>query len=130
MNRIQFLASKLGEYIQKTKEMYKLWKEKKTEESKLAVSMACFQMINYLIDLAEEVAYKEGGTPETYSATFYILEDRGIITEEQRKACTRLVYLRNMLAHEYHTINPEDIDEIIGKVSIVEDVLEILSNAE
>ena len=65
------------------------------------LAMECFQAANTLIDLAQYiVAKKKLGFPSTYRELFEVLESEGYISENELKTFKRLIFLRNLIAHE------------------------------
>jgi len=79
------------------------------------LAMECFQAVNTLIDIAQYiVAKKKLGFPSTYRELFEILEEAGYISEEELKAFKRLVFLRNLIAHEYYRISENELLEMVN----------------
>ena len=90
-----------------------------------SVSMLMMNIINVCVDLgAEVVSLKQLGYPETYRDIFQILEKEKIITASLSKKMKNLVGLRNLLAHEYGTINLELLYEQAKEINFVEKYLE------
>ncbi len=79
------------------------------------LAMECFQAVNTLIDIAQfMVAKKKLGFPSTYRELFEILEDEGYITEGELKTFKRLIFLRNLIAHEYYRISESELLEMVN----------------
>jgi len=77
------------------------------------LAMECFQAVNTLIDIAQYIVMKKRlGFPSTYRELFEILEEAGYISEEELKAFKRLVFLRNLIAHEYYRISENELLEM------------------
>lgn len=77
------------------------------------LAMECFQAANTLIDLAQYiVARKKLGFPSTYRELFEILHEAGYISDEELKVFKRLVFLRNLIAHEYYRISESELLEM------------------
>lgn len=53
------------------------------------------------------------GTPATYQDIFRLLEKEGIIDRASNRSLSSLVYYRNLLSHEYHTFDENDLMEIL-----------------
>ena len=71
--------------------------------------------INTLIDIAQYIVMKKKlGFPSTYRELFEILEEAGYISEEELKAFKRLVFLRNLIAHEYYRISENELLEMVN----------------
>ena len=78
------------------------------------LAMECFQSANALIDIAKAVVIKKKlGSPSTYSEIFEILNKNGIINEEELEKAKRIVFLRNLIAHEYYRIKEKDLKDMV-----------------
>jgi uncharacterized protein YutE (UPF0331/DUF86 family) len=79
------------------------------------LAMECFQAANAIIDLAQYiVAKKKLGFPSTYRELFEILANEGYISEDELKTFKRLIFLRNLIAHEYYRISESELLEIVN----------------
>ncbi len=79
------------------------------------LAMECFQAVNTLIDIAQYIVMKKRlGFPSTYRELFEILEESGYISGEELKAFKRLVFLRNLIAHEYYRISENELLEMVN----------------
>ena len=79
------------------------------------MAMECFQAANTLIDLAQYiVAKKKLGFPSTYRELFEILENEGYISEDELRTFKRLIFLRNLIAHEYYRISESELLEMVN----------------
>ena len=77
--------------------------------------MERFQASNTLIDLAQYiVAKKKLGFPSTYRELFELLESEGYISEDELRTFKRLVFLRNLIAHEYYRISESELLEMVN----------------
>lgn len=86
-----------------------------------ALAMECFQMINSAIELGELiVAEKNLGFPSKYKEIFDILHDNKFIGKKANDALKRLIFLRNLIAHEYYTIKNEELLEIVELADNIE----------
>ncbi|MCX7844014.1 MAG: DUF86 domain-containing protein [Candidatus Bipolaricaulota bacterium] len=75
-----------------------------------ALAMECFQAVNALIEVAEHVVVQQRlGVPSSYREVFEILYGHGWLTAEELQAAKRLVFLRNVIAHEYQKIQASDL---------------------
>lgn len=78
------------------------------------IAMECFQAINSLIEIGEHVVAKNNmGFPSTYGEVFKLLYRNGAITKEEFDASLRLVFLRNLIAHEYYRIEEKELSGMI-----------------
>ena len=79
------------------------------------LAMECFQAANTLIDLAQYiVAKKKLGFPSTYRELFEVLESEGYISEDELRTFKRLIFLRNLIAHEYYRISESELLEMVN----------------
>jgi uncharacterized protein YutE (UPF0331/DUF86 family) len=79
------------------------------------LAMECFQAANAIIDLAQYiVAKKKLGFPSTYRELFEILANEGYISEDELKTFKRLIFLRNLIAHEYYRISESELLEMVN----------------
>ena len=89
------------------------------------LAMECFQTVNSLIELGEYiVSEKRLGFPSTYSEIFELLYKNKIIDEKTLKSFKRLIFLRNLIAHEYYKIKEKDLKEIVDLLKYIEKFLE------
>ncbi len=108
MDRLNFLLSKINQHLAEIEERSK--EKPKTLKDFDALAMSCLQLVNRLIDLGKLlVMEKHLGFPETYSDIFKILKANEIITKEDYETVVKLIYLRNLISHEYSTISDEDL---------------------
>jgi len=78
------------------------------------LAMECFQAVNALIEIGEQLVVKNKlGVPSSYSEIFRLLKEGGIISPEEADAGRRLVFLRNLIAHEYHRIEEKELLEMV-----------------
>lgn len=63
--------------------------------------------------------------PDTYGQVFDVLYRQGVIPFEAAGAGKRLVYLRNLIAHEYHVISEQELLEAVDLLSKVEELLTV-----
>lgn len=65
--------------------------------------MECFQAVNALIEIGQYlVTRRKLGFPSSYREVFELLHQHGRLSEKALQAATRLLYLRNLIAHEYY----------------------------
>ncbi len=57
---------------------------------------------------------KKLGFPSTYRELFEILESEGYISEDELKTFKRLIFLRNLIAHEYYRISESELLEMVN----------------
>jgi len=85
-----------------------------------AASMLAFSIINESIRMAELfMAKKAYAAPATYKEIFDILLHQKAISPRTAQSMKLLVQKRNLIAHEYGEVRPEDVKDIIGKLQEV-----------
>lgn len=91
-----------------------------------ALAMECFRAINSLIEIGQAViARGKMVVPDTYRQVFEVLGQHQIILLEAADAGKRLVFLRNLIAHEDHMISEEELREAVALLSQMDALLEI-----
>lgn len=60
------------------------------------------------------------GFPATYKETFETLNQHSIIDEAQLKDLKRIIFLRNLIAHEYYRIKAEELREMTDLLTTLE----------
>ena len=66
------------------------------------------------IDLAEMIiAYKKLRKPATMSESFEILEEAGLVGPELREKMIKLVGFRNIIAHDYATVDYDIVYDVL-----------------
>ncbi len=79
-----------------------------------ALAMECFQAANSLIEIGERiVVLKKLGVPSSYREIFEILRKAKLLSEEELRAAKRVIFLRNLIAHEYYRITEEELVEMV-----------------
>jgi len=84
------------------------------------LAMECFQSVNALIEIGEWIVTEKNlGFPSTYREIFELLYNYKIIDKETLGSIKRLIFLRNLISHEYYKITK---DELIEMVDLLKDV--------
>ncbi|MFN3407193.1 MAG: type VII toxin-antitoxin system HepT family RNase toxin [Caldimicrobium sp.] len=79
-----------------------------------ALAMECFQAVNTLIEIGEWiVAEKRLGFPSTYREIFELLYKEKIIDKPTLESIKRLIFLRNLISHEYYKITENELLEMV-----------------
>jgi uncharacterized protein YutE (UPF0331/DUF86 family) len=74
------------------------------------LAMECFQAVNYSIALMERIVESnKGESAMTYAELVDALEKLSVIKRAEADKLRRLIRLRNLIAHEYFTINPDEL---------------------
>jgi uncharacterized protein YutE (UPF0331/DUF86 family) len=79
-----------------------------------ALAMECFQAVNSLIEIGEQlVAKNKLGIPSSYGEVFRLLHTAGILDDKDFERARRLVFLRNLIAHEYYRVTEKELLEMV-----------------
>lgn len=90
-----------------------------------ALAMECFQAVNALIEIGQYlVANHKLGFPSSYREVFELLHQHGKISAETLRAAARLVYLRNLIAHEYYRITEQELREAVALLAQMEEFIQ------
>ncbi len=90
-----------------------------------SLAMECFQAVNSLIDLGEYIITElKLGFPSTYKEIFELLYKNKIIDKETFNAIKRLIFLRNLIAHEYYRISEGELKEMVELLDYAEILIE------
>jgi len=101
----------LQEYSDITVEAYRSdWKTQRIVERTLQM------MIELCADIAGHVISDNGwSTPETYAETFRVLGEHGVLTPEQAEVMVKMAKFRNIVVHQYETVDAEIVVLILRK---------------
>lgn len=90
-----------------------------------SLAMECFQAVNSAIELGEFLVSENNlGLPSTYREIFELLYKNKMISRETLNDMKRLVFLRNLIAHEYYTIREEELREMADLLSCLDELVE------
>lgn len=88
------------------------------------LAMECFQAVNATIDLGELiVSEKDLGYPSKYRDIFEFLYKDKIISNRALENIKRLIFLRNLISHEYHTITEEELKEMADLLDCLDELM-------
>lgn len=89
------------------------------------LAMECFQAVNALIEIGEYIVTKKlFGFPSTYREIFELIHRNQMMTDEIFNATKRLIFLRNLIAHEYYKIKEDELAEMVKLLDIVKDFVQ------
>jgi uncharacterized protein YutE (UPF0331/DUF86 family) len=95
------------------------------------LAMECFQAVNALIEIGEYIVTKKHiGFPSTYREIFELIHKNQMITDDVLNATKRLIFLRNLIAHEYYKIKQEELKEMVKLLGVVKDFVEKAKEVE
>jgi len=123
MIRLASIISRVERHKKKAKELVK----RDTSDYLVfnALAMECFQAVNSAIELGElVVSEKNLGFPATYREIFELLYTDKMIGERTLKEVKKLIFLRNLIAHEYYTIKEEELREMAELLSCLGELIE------
>lgn len=124
--RLALIISRIEKHKRKAKEIGKL--DLSNELVFSALSMECFQAVNSAIDLGEQiVSEKNLGFPSKYREIFELLHQAKMISKETLEDIKRLIFLRNLISHEYYTITKEELKEMTALLNSLD---ELIKNAK
>lgn len=90
-----------------------------------SLAMECFQAVNSAIDLAELiVSEKNLGFPSNYREIFELLHEAKLIDKKTLDDIKRLVFLRNLISHEYYTITQKELKEMANLLGCLDKLIE------
>jgi uncharacterized protein YutE (UPF0331/DUF86 family) len=93
-----------------------------------ALAMECFQAVNSAIELGELiVSEKNLGFPSRYREIFELLYDAKVISKKTFEDIKRLIFMRNLISHEYYTITENELKEM---ANLLESLDELVENAK
>lgn len=101
----------IAEYSAITVEQYRNdWKIQRIVERTLQM------MIELCADIASHVISDEGlRTPETYADTFRVLAEHDIISPEQLAVMEKMAKFRNIVVHQYESVDAEIVILILKR---------------
>ncbi|MGC8979246.1 type VII toxin-antitoxin system HepT family RNase toxin [Caldisericum sp.] len=95
------------------------------------LAMECLQSVNALIEIGEWiVTEKNFGFPSTYREIFELLYNNKIIDKESFEKIKRLIFLRNLIFHEYHRISKDELIEMVDLLKSIEKFINYIKEME
>lgn len=130
LSTIENKISAIQKYL-KILEGYKKYSRKEIEENidiRGAVERYLYLASQAVIDLAEAViSFKNFRKPNTLTESFYILNEENIISRELTEKMAGMVGFRNVIAHDYETVNYDIVYDILqNKLKDIEEFIEII----
>lgn len=103
--------AQLQEYAAITVEAYRAdWKTQRIVERTLQM------MIELCADISGHVISDNGwSTPGTYGDTFSVLGEHNVLTPEQAAVMVKMAKFRNIVVHQYETVDAEIVVLILSK---------------
>ncbi|HIH96928.1 MAG TPA: DUF86 domain-containing protein [Thermoplasmata archaeon] len=127
MIRLASIISRTQRHKEKAKELLK----QNTSDYLVfnALAMECSQAVNSAIELGElVVSEKNFGFPSTYGEIFKLLYGNKMISKKTLNESKRLVFLRNLIAHEYYNIKEEELREMATLLECLDELIENAKN--
>lgn len=126
VDRKEFLKRKIEEHIHGAKETLKLAEGRKDRVVVNALTMECFQAVNYALDFMEEIIKERKlGIGFSYRDYVDILVSNNLMDEKTAKEISYLTNLRNRIAHEYHVITEKEVFKMAKLLGVLERLLKI-----
>jgi uncharacterized protein YutE (UPF0331/DUF86 family) len=95
------------------------------------LAMECFRSVNALIEIGEYIVSKEKlGFPSSYREVFELLEKNKIINKNELKNIKRLIFLGNLIAHEYTKISEKELKEMVNLLKNIKKFVERIKKEE
>jgi uncharacterized protein YutE (UPF0331/DUF86 family) len=89
------------------------------------LAMECFQAVNSAIELGELIVSERNlGFPSRYREIFELLNGAKLMSETSLEDIKRLIFLRNLIAHEYYTITEEELREMGSLLGCLDELIE------
>ena len=90
-----------------------------------SLAMECSQAVNSALELGEFLVSENNlGFPSTYREIFELLYQNKMISKETLSSMKRLVFLRNLIAHEYYTIKEDELKEMANLLACLDELVE------
>lgn len=94
-----------------------------------SLAMHCFQAVNAAIELGElVVTEKKLGFPSKYKEIFELIFHKKLINKSTLEDFKRLIFLRNLIAHEYYIIKEEELKEMVSLLDSLATLIKISKN--
>ena len=124
MIRLTVIITRIEKHKEKAKELVKQNIDNYLVFNTLA--MECFQCVNSAIELGEfVVTNKKLGFPSKYTEIFDILENKRLISKKTLKDMKRLVFLRNLISHEYYEIRQSELTEMAKLLDCIDELIKV-----
>lgn len=109
LTELEIYIKQMQEYSTITvKEYSRDWKMQRIIERTLQM------MIELCVDIANHIiADKKYRVPTSYSDTFQVLEEEGLISKKQYKIMKRMAQFRNVIVHHYDKIDETIVVNIL-----------------
>ena len=125
--RLNFIVEDINIYFEKLRKIAPTKENLNNDEKFLSTSMAIFQILNRMIDLADEIVKIEKiGYPLQIKDLFTFLEEKNIIDKKLERKLKDLVISRNKFSHRYGNITKEEILLILKELDSVKDFIKVI----
>ena len=119
--QVSKIVSDIERYTRDLQELdIKCREELEDRRTLYALSMLLFTILNRSLDLADEVIITNRlGMPQSYREIFDILKRRGFIDRRLADEMARLVFYRNMIAHQYDDLTDDDLWSLFSRLDTI-----------
>lgn len=130
VERIAKIISDIERYLRDLKELDIRKVEDLDDKKNLyALSMVLFSITGRTIDLADEIVMANDlGMPSTYREVFGLLAKNGYIDAALMEKMSKLVFYRNLLAHEYYDVTEKDVFDLLERIGMVRQFVDIVKD--
>lgn len=118
MKRKEHLKRMVRLHTRKADDAYRRFVDSPTSTNFNDLAMEAFQATNYAISLMERIVEeKRLGIAMSYAELVEHLEKASLVNASLSKKLKRLIRLRNLITHEYYTINNNELIEMYKLLS-------------
>lgn len=134
MSRKNTIVTRLASIISRIERHKKMAKEISKQDLSdylvfSALTMKCFQAVNSAMELGElVVSDKNLGFPSKYREVFELLQKAKIISKETLEKMKRLIFLRNLISHEYYVITELELREMVDDLDQLDELIKNTKN--
>ncbi len=122
--RLASIIARLEKHRKKAKELAK--KDISNYFIFTSLAMKCFQAVNSAIELGEYiVSVKKLGFPSKYREIFELLYENKLISKKTLNCIKRLIFLRNLIAHEYYQITERELKEMVKLLDCLNELIKV-----
>jgi len=125
--RIEEKANRVRNYLNLLEEIHE--SKEKSAVVREAKENLIRKSVEAVIDIASRlIALNELRRPDTYADYFQVLKDEGFISETLAANLKEMARFRNLITHQYHTIELKELNTIIDED--LEDIYQFIKSIE
>lgn len=126
IQRIGKAIAEIEQYLKEVRDYHITSVKDMRDDSKTrhATAMLIFSILNRMSDIGEEIMIKEQlGMPNRYVDIMPLLAKAGVINGKQAESLNKMMKKRNVLAHFYGDITPNEVFTLVEQIPSVEQFL-------